>query len=96
MTATRDRRFAVLAVLLLSALFAACRGTGRLEEYDFSNRTIAVRTSLPPQPSVLTGPWFLHWDEDPVRAVLRAGTQIAKEVEASDVRPRLDSAAMAV
>lgn len=96
MTASRDRRFVVLAVLLLPVLFAACRGTGRLEEYDFRNRTIAVRTSLPPQPSVLTGPWFLHWDDDPVRAVLQAGTQIAKEIEASDVRARLDSAAMAV
>lgn len=96
MTAPIDRRFAVLAALLLPALSLSCRGTGRLEEFDFNDRTLAVRTSLPPQPAVLTGPWFLDWPDNPVEAVIRAGTRIAKEIEASDVRSRLDSASATV
>lgn len=88
-----DAGRAGLLLLLVPTLTTACRGTGRLAEYDFNDRTIAVRSSIPPHPRVLTGPWFLDWPGDPVRAVIRAGTRIAKEVEASDIRPRLDSAA---
>jgi hypothetical protein len=90
------RRFAVAAAALLPLLSVACRGTGRLAEYDFTDRTVAVRTLIPPTPEVLTGPWFLDWPGDPVRAVIRAGTRIAKEIQASQVRARLDSATAGV
>jgi len=90
------RRFSVLAVALAAALLAACRGTGRLAEYDFREHTLAVRSLIPPHPQVLTGPYFIDWSANPVQAVIRAGTRIAKEIEASDLRARLDSAALAV
>lgn len=96
MTASDYRRFAFAGAALLPLLSIACRGTGRLAEYDFTDRTVAVRSLIPPRPEVLTGPWFLDWPTDPVRAVIRAGTRIAKEVEASQIRARLDSASVSV
>jgi len=90
------RRHQIPALALLVVVPAACRGTGRLAEYDFQDRTLAVRSVIPPHPQVLTGPYFTDWPANPVQAVIRAGTRIAKEVEASHVRARLDSAAAAV
>ncbi|MGD8278337.1 MAG: hypothetical protein PVH00_09945 [Gemmatimonadota bacterium] len=90
------RRHPVAALVLIVPALAACRGTGRLAEYDFRDRTLAVRSLIPPHPQVLTGPYFLDWPDDPVQAVIRAGTRIAREVEASQVRARLDSAAASV
>jgi hypothetical protein len=90
------RRVRLLAVALVATIPAACRGTGRLAEYDFRDRTLAVRSRIPPHPQVLTGPYFLDWPANPVWAVIRAGTRIAKEIEASEVRARLDSAAATI
>lgn len=90
------RRSRILVVALVAALPVACRGTGRLAEYDFRDRTLAVRSLIPPHPEVLTGPYFPDWSGDPVEAVIRTGTRIAREVEASRVRARLDSAVATV
>ncbi len=89
-------RFRIFAAVLIAMVPAACRGTGRLAEYDFRDRTLAVRSQIPPHPRVLTGPYFTDWPANPVQAVIRAGTRIAKEIKASDVRARLDSAAAVV
>ncbi len=86
----------LMLILLLVTTMAACRGTGRLSEFEFNESTLAVRSSVPPQPEVLTGPWFLDWSSDPIRNVIRAGTRIVKEVEASEIRTRLDSASASV
>jgi len=96
MKAPRFRRVALFSVALVAVQSASCRGTGRLSEYEFNQRTLAVRSSIPPHPEVLTGPWFFDWPTDPVRAVIRAGTRIAREVEAAEVRARLDSAAASI
>jgi hypothetical protein len=82
-----------LRVGLLILIGTACRGTGHLAEYEFSGRTLAARTLVPPHPEVLTGPWFVNWSANPVRNVIRAGAMIVKEAEASQIRSRLDSAA---
>jgi hypothetical protein len=78
---------------LLSMIAAAgCRGTGRLGEYEYPGRTVALAKLGAPQPEILTGPYFFGYPQDPIRAVITAGTRIVKEVEASKARARLDSA----
>lgn len=79
----------MLAALVVTV---GCRGTGRLAEYDFRERTLAVAWDLPPYPEVLTGPYFPGYPETPLHALLRVGSKVAKEIEAARVRPRLDSA----
>jgi hypothetical protein len=69
-----------------------CRGTGRLAEYDFRDRTLAIAWVDAPEARVLTGPYFLEHPENPVHLLISAGAAIAKEVEASKARQRLDSA----
>lgn len=82
----------ICGVLALAGLAGACRGTGRLAEYDFRDHTLAVAYAPAPYADVLTGPWFPHISDDPVRAIMAFGTRVAREVEASRVRARLDSA----
>lgn len=91
---TRSVSVCVLAVLA-TALLAACGGRHRLAEHDFPGRSLAVVPDLPHAPDIRTGPWTVDLD-DPVRAVLETGAQIAKEVEARRMRARLDSASQQV
>lgn len=90
----RTTGFRVVATLGLSVLpmSLGCRGTGRLAEYDFTDRTLAVAYDSPPHPGVLTGPYFADLTDNPLHALLRIGSAVAKEIEAASVRPRLDSA----
>ncbi len=88
----QSRRVVVISLAMLAPMFAACRGTGRLAEYDFRGRTLAMAYDAPPNPAVLTGPYFLRDWDNPARLLARLGGVIAREVEASRVRPRLDSA----
>lgn len=86
------------AAILIAAvpLLSACSHAQHLGEYDFRGRTISAATIAPAQPEVLSG-MRLHVDpDDPVRAVLRVSTEIAREATAQDVRSRLDRAASAV
>jgi len=89
---------AAIVTIVTSAVVAAsglvgCASTGRLAEYDFRNATVAVVAEFPPYPEVLTGPYFPGHPEDPVHALMRFGGRLAKEIEAEDLRPRLDAAA---
>jgi hypothetical protein len=69
-----------------------CRGTGRLAEYEFRDHTVAVAWDYSPAPEVLTGPWFPGGAHNPLEAVIQVGSRVAREVEASQARDRLDSA----
>lgn len=96
MTHTAVDRFGARTLLLLSlGLLAACGGRHRLAQYDFPGRTVAVVPDLPHAPDIRTGPFTVDLD-DPVRAVLETGAQIAREVEARRMRARLDSASRQV
>jgi len=81
----------MLGVLIAFAA-AGCRGTGRLADYDFRDRTIAVAYDTAPYPDVLTGPWFPDVSENPLITALKLGSRVAREVEANRIRARLDSA----
>ena len=89
-----------LSIAALTALtLGACVHTGRLAEYDFRDRTVAVVTTAPPQPQVFTGDWFLEEEGEEggfLRAIFRIGTEIVREVQAHEARQRLDEAAAAV
>ncbi len=81
---------------LLGAGLGGCGAGNRLAQYDFPRLTLAVVPEFPPYPEVLSGPYFPGHPKDPVHAIIRAGTRIAKEIEADRVRDRLDSAAAMV
>lgn len=99
-----SRRSSVIgpSIAALTALaLGACANTGRLAEYDFRDRTVAVVTTTPPRPEVFTGDWFLDEGEDSegedsggiLRFLFRLGSEIVREVEAHEARQRLDEAA---
>ncbi len=86
------REWTVLAAAFVAV--AGCRSTGRLANYEFPGRTLAVAYVNSPGPRVLTGPYFLDrgHGHDPVHAVLKVGARVVKEIQAAEVRARLDSA----
>jgi hypothetical protein len=92
------RRFVLLleSSLLATTLLSGCAGRHHLASYDFSSRSLAVVYDLPPYPEVLTGPYVPGHFDDPIHAIVSAGSRIAKEVQARQVRRRLDSAATLV
>jgi hypothetical protein len=94
-TAPGHRALCSLA-LALSLLPAGCASAGRLAEYDFPGATLAVVTTAPPHPDVLTDD---EWDIEGsslLDAVVSVGTRIAREASAEKARARLDSATAAV
>ncbi len=93
-----DRTRPTGAVMLLATLplLSACSHAQHLGEYDFRGRTLSAATIAPAYPEILSG-MRLHVDgDDPVRAVLRVSSEIAREASARDMRARLDRAASAV
>lgn len=89
---TRTRRAMALALVTAAA---ACGGTQHLSEYDFTGHALAVKSYAPFAPELWTGGVDVDAD-NPVSAVLDAGSRVAKEVEGRRARARLDSAARAV
>jgi len=82
-----------------SLSLTACVHTGRLAEYDFRDRTVAVVTTAPPQPQLFTGDWFMEEEGEGggfLRAVFRLGSEIVREVQAHEARQRLDESAASV
>ena len=96
---TRLQRFRpVRSVSVLSTLFAlaACGPHYHLNEYDFSNHSVAIVYLAPARPVLRTGAYDAADATNPATAVLRAGSGVAKEIEGRRARTRLDSALMHV
>jgi hypothetical protein len=74
---------------------AACATTHHLSEYEFQDKTLAAVYDFPPFPEVLTGEFASEGPADPVRDLVRAGTQLVKEIHAEELRARLDTASSA-
>ena len=89
---TRPARIVLLPILLL--VQGACASAGRIAEYDFRDRTVAVVAVIPPRPSVDTGGDVDLTGMSALGAVFKVGSSIYKESQAAGLRARLDSASV--
>ena len=81
---------ALAAALLLAA--GACGGARHhLNEYTFADRSLALVVLGTPAPGLITGGFDLRSD-DLVEVAMKAGSKVAKDVEARRARARMDSA----
>lgn len=89
------RRPVVAAALAALVVATAC-GKHYLNQYEFSDKTLALVFIEPPAPDLLHGWSHLRSGDNALQAVVRAGAGVAKEVEARRASARLDSAALSV
>lgn len=84
------------ATILLTGIVAlvasGCGGRHHLGEYDFRGHSLAVVPLPAPSPELYTGSHDIN-SENPVIAVIEAGSAVAVGLEARRARARLDSAA---
>ncbi len=85
-------RRSLTSLLFVCVVAQGCASGNQLRDYEFSDATIAGVYDLPPGPEVLTGPYFYGHGDDPIQALLRAGSRIAAEVQAESVRDKIDAA----
>ena len=85
------QRFALTALPLI---LGACGGH-HLADYDFRGRTIAVVPLGAPSPEIWTGDHTID-SQNPLIAVIEAGSAVAVHLEGRRARARLDSAATRV
>jgi hypothetical protein len=88
----RALRARVLFSFLLAGLLAGCASAGRLGEYDFRSRTVGVVTVAPPEPQVFTSDFFDLGGETWLRALVRVGTEVARDVQAERAGRRMAQA----
>lgn len=88
------RRLTLLAVLALTLSGAACGPSHHLGEYDFRNKLLATVVDAPAYPEIVTGPLVVDAPKDggAVRAVLEAGSRVAREVAVRRVQDKLEKA----
>ncbi|NND72980.1 MAG: hypothetical protein HKN43_15505 [Rhodothermales bacterium] len=79
-----------LAIVIV--LLSGCGSSNHLADYEYRDHSLAVAFDYPPYPEVFTGPYFPGHPDRPIHAVIRLGTRIAKEIEASELRDRLEEA----
>src|SRR5260370_2613614 len=87
---------AVAITLTVILLVAACGRKQYLAQYQFSERTLAMVYLEPPSPELLTGLYEVPRSTDPIRAAMRVGGGVAKEIQASKASARLATAARPV
>ena len=85
-------RLMACTIALAALASAGCGGGHRLAEFSFTNRTMALVYVAPPAPGLRIGGYDLRRTDDLAALVVRAGSGVAKEVEARRARTRLDSA----
>jgi hypothetical protein len=87
-------RLACAALVALS--LSACASAGRLAEYDFRGRSLAVVSSVPPHPEVviedLPDPRERSWWQ----ALIRAGSEVVRDQQAERVGEKLEAAKQTV
>jgi hypothetical protein len=86
------RRRTLCALAGLSLVLIACGPKHHLADYNFAGRSMAMIYMAPHAPLLLTNSYDLRGADNPVEAVIFAGSNAAKEVEARKANVRLDSA----
>jgi len=81
-----------ILIVMIGSGVIGCGTTNHLREYSFRDRTMVADMLTPPRPQVFTDSYSWFDQDDPVGSVLRVGTTIVKEVEASKTQARMDSA----
>lgn len=83
----------ILAVCFLVLMtLTMCASLNKLQGYEFRDHTAAALLENPPPPEIFTDNWTDVNLDNPVEALIKIGTGIAKEVEVSKTRAKLDSA----
>lgn len=82
----------ILLTGMLALVTTACGGRHHLGEYDFRGHSLAVVPLPAPSPELYTGSADIN-SENPLIAVIEAGSAVAVGLEARRARARLDSAA---
>jgi hypothetical protein len=91
-----SRRQVARAALLIPVVLLACSSKQRLGQYDYRNRSLGMVSIAPAYPEVLGGAALRVDPNRPLDTLLRVGSEIAREIQKHQIRPRLDSAAVAV
>lgn len=87
-----SRSLAPFGAVSLLLVLAGCGPHYHLNEYDFSNHSVALVYLAPARPVLRTGVYDAIDAANPAAAVLRAGGGVAREIEGRRARTRLDSA----
>jgi hypothetical protein len=75
-----------ILVAIGSVLVSSCASTGRLGRYELQGRSLAAVMRAPPRAEVFAGSAVWIDTHDVVGTALRAGTAIAKQLQAQEVR----------
>jgi hypothetical protein len=86
------RMFRILIGSALALFIAGCCSMNQLQGQKFNERTVASHLQPPPPAQVFSDGWTDTISGNPIEAVLRIGTGIAREVEMSRTRAKMDSA----
>lgn len=89
---------AVRTIVVIAAFLAiaSCGGKHQLNQYEFSDKTLALVYIDPPSPGLLHGLYDLRIPDTKVEGVVYAGGAVAKEIQARRAMARLDSASKLV
>ncbi len=86
-----------LALSIVAISLSGCASAGRLGEYDFRDRALAVVMVSSPRPEVFTGsvPEIVGDEESQTwqQALLKAGSEIVRGSEAAKLQQRMDEVA---
>jgi hypothetical protein len=86
-----------IGVIAASLAIASCGGgKHHLNQYEFSDKTLALVYVDPPSASLLHGLYDLRIPDNKVEGVVYAGGAVAKEIQARRAIARLDSASKLV
>lgn len=76
----------------LALFIAGCCSMNQLQGQKFDTRTVSSHLQPPPPAEVFAAGWTDTGSGNPIEAVLRIGTGIAREIEMGKTRAKMDSA----
>jgi hypothetical protein len=82
----------ISAVASVAMLAAACGSINHLADFDLRDATLEGVYDVPPVPEVLTGFFVVGDPREPVDFLIRTASRVALEVEAEELKAKLDSA----
>ncbi len=90
------RSMLLFIAMVFMIILSQCCHMNKLQGYEFRDRTVAASLPYPTPPEIFADNWEDIDFSRPVEAVIGVGTSIAKEVELSKTRAKMDSAVQMV